>query len=76
MQIAQNHYEVFATLLNAQQAGALATKFHYVLHAAFRRANMKGGQIRSLADLKANTSAADFARIEAAVQEEAAALAA
>lgn len=70
MKTVQSHYEVLATLLASQQAGALATRFHYVLNAAFRKANMKGAQIRSMADLKAHTSPADFAQIEAAVAAE------
>lgn len=73
MQMVASHYEVLQSLLTAQQAGALATRFHYVLNAAFRKANMKGAQIRTMADLKANTTAADFAAIERAVQAELAA---
>ncbi|UTC28454.1 hypothetical protein GURKE_04520 [Brevundimonas phage vB_BpoS-Gurke] len=70
MQMVASHYEVLQSLLTAQQAGALATRFHYVLNAAFRKANMKGAQIRTMDDLKANTSPADFAAIERAVQAE------
>lgn len=75
MKTVQSHYEVLATMLASQQAGELATRFHYVLNAAFRKANMAGRQIRSMADLQANTSPADFARISAAVSEEMAAAA-
>ena len=67
-----SHYDMMAALDAAQMAGAWAHETHAAIRQAFRKANMKGAQITSMAALKAALPAWAFAQVEAGMAAQAA----